>query len=130
MAMGYSTTLRNAQMDAKTTTVGAAGKFALYDGTRPATGGAATTKLAEFTPLGTPFAPGAAAGVLSPTIPAATVGLAAGTATWARLTTAAGTFVADYGVATSGSEVTVNTTTISIGVAVTITSWTETCGNP
>jgi len=129
MAMGYSTALRNAQMDAKTATVGNAGKLAIYDGTRPATGGAATTKLAEFT-TGTPFAPAAAAGVLSPTLPAATTGLAAGTATWARLTTSGGTFVADYGAATSGQEITLNTTTFSIGAAVSVTAWTETCGNP
>jgi hypothetical protein len=129
MTMGYSTALRNAQMDAKTTAVGAAGKFQLYDGTRPATGGAATVKLAEFT-TGTPFAPGAAAGVLSPTLPASTTGLAAGVATWGRLTTSAGTFVADYSVGTAATDVILNTTTVSIGAAVSITAWSETCGNP
>jgi hypothetical protein len=79
MAAGYATTLRNAQLDAITTAVGNAGKLRIYDGTRPATGGAATTLLAEFT-LGTPFAAAAAAGVLSPTLPANTTGAAAGTA--------------------------------------------------
>jgi len=130
MTMGYSTALRNAQMDAITSTVGNAGKLRIYDGTRPATGGAVTTLLAEFTPLGTPFAAGAAAGVLSPTLPAATTGVAAGTATWARLVTSANVFVADYSAGTSGTDVIMNTTTISIGVAVSVTSWTQTCGNP
>lgn len=125
MAAGYATTLRNAQLDEITAAVGNAGKLALYDGTRPATGGAATTKLAEWT-LGTPFAPGAAAGVLSPTIPAATTGLAAGTATWARITTSGGTFCIDLGV---GAEITLNTTTVSIGVSCSVTSWTITRGN-
>jgi hypothetical protein len=129
MTMGYSTALRNAQMDAKTTAVGAAGKFQLYDGTRPATGGTATNKLAEFT-LGSPFAPGSAAGVLSPTLPSATTGLLAGTATWGRLTTSGGTFVSDYSVGTTGTDVILNTTTVSIGAAVSITAWSETCGNP
>lgn len=189
--MGRATNLRNAQMDAITTFVGNAGKFQIYDGARPATGGAATTKLAEFT-TGSPFAPGSAAGVLSPTIPSATTGLAAGTATWARQTTSGGTFCTDYsagvvastsvtgsintptvtvgsaagisigmyasgtgiasgatvvdvtglvvtlskdntgavsGTGTFSPDVVLNTATISIGVAVSVTSWTESCGN-
>jgi len=125
MAAGYSTTLRNAQLDAITTAVGNAGKLALYDGVRPATGGAATTKLAEFT-LGTPFAAGAAAGVLSPTLPSDTTGIAAGTATWGRITTSAGTFVIDLGV---GTDITLNTTTVSVGVACSVTSFSITRGN-
>ena len=125
MAAGYSTALRNAQLDAITTAVGNAGKLALYDGTRPATGGAATTKLAEFT-LGSPFAPGAAAGVLSPTLPADTTGLAAGTATWGRITTSGGTFVIDLGV---GTDITLNTTTVSVGVTCSVTSFSITRGN-
>lgn len=125
MAAGYSTTLRNAQLDAITTAVGNAGKLALYDGVRPATGGSATTKLAEFT-LGTPFAAGAAAGVLSPTLPSDTTGLAAGTATWGRITTSAGTFVIDLGV---GTDITLNTTTVSVGVTCSVTSFSITRGN-
>jgi hypothetical protein len=126
---GYSTTLRNATIDAITTTVGNAGKLILYDGTRPATGGAATTALGTFT-CGTPFAAGAAAGVLSPTLPANTTGAAAGTATWARLTTSAGVFVADLSVGTAATEVIVNTTTISLGLTLSVTSWSVTAGNP
>lgn len=125
MAAGYSTTLRNAQLDAITTAVGNAGKLALYDGVRPATGGSATTKLAEFT-LGTPFAAGAAAGVLSPTLPSDTTGLAAGTATWGRITTSGGTFVIDLGV---GTDITLNTTTVSVGVTCSVTSFSITRGN-
>lgn len=125
MAAGYSTTLRNAQLDEITAAVGNAGKLAIYDGTRPATGGSATTKLAEFT-LGTPFAAGAAAGVLSPTLPSGTTGLAAGTATWGRITTSGGSFCIDLGV---GTDITLNTTTISVGVACSVTSFSITRGN-
>lgn len=128
MTTGYSTTLRNAQLDAITTAVGNAGKLAIYDGTRPATGGAATTKLAEFT-LGTPFAAGAAAGVLSPTLPVDTTGIAAGTATWFRITTSGGTFVIDGSVGTSGSDCNLNTTTISVGATLSVTSFSITRGN-
>lgn len=128
MSTGYSTALRNAQLDAITTAVGNAGLLRIYDGTRPATGGAATTKLAEFT-LGSPFAAGAAAGVLSPTLPSATTGLAAGTATWFRIVTSGGTQVIDGSVGTSGADCNLNTTTISVGVAVSVSSFTITRGN-
>jgi len=127
-APGYSTTLRNAKLDANTTAVGNAGLLRIYDGTRPATGGAATTKLAEFT-LGSPFAAGAAAGVLSPTLPSATTGLAAGTATWARIVTSGGTFVMDMDCGTSGTSVILNTTTVSVGLAMSVTAFTITGGN-
>lgn len=128
MSAGYSTTLRNAQLDAITTAVGNAGLLRIYDGTRPTTGGAATTKLAEFT-LGTPFAAAAAAGVLSPTLPSSTTGLAASTATWFRIVTSGGTFVIDGSVGTSGSDMNLNTTTISVGVTVSVTSFSITRGN-
>jgi hypothetical protein len=129
MTTGYVTTLRNAQLDAITTAVGNAGKLRIYDGTRPATGGAATTLLAEFT-LGTPFSGAAAAAVLSPTLPADTTGVAAGTATWFRITTSGGAAVIDGSAGTGGTDLILNTTTISIGVAVSVTGFTITRGNP
>jgi alkylated DNA nucleotide flippase Atl1 len=126
---GYSTTLRNARLDAITTAVGNAGKLQIYDGTQPATGGTATTKLAEFT-LGSPFAPAASAGVLSPTLPSSTTGLAASTATWFRVVTSGGAFVLDGTAGTSGKELILNTASVAVGVNVSITSWTITTGNP
>jgi len=129
MTTGYSTTLRNAQLDAITTAVGGAGKLQIYDGTRPATGGTATTKLAEFT-LGTPFSGAAAAAALAPTLPSNTTGIVGGTATWFRITTSGGTFVIDGSVGTSGADCNLNTTTISLGGTVSITGFTINRGNP
>lgn len=129
MTTGYSTTLRNAQLDQITTAVGNAGKLQIYDGTRPATGGAATTKLAEFT-LGSPFAAGAAAAVLSPTLPSNTTGLAAGTATWFRITTSGGTFVIDGSAGTAATDLILNSASISIGLTCSVTAFTITRGNP
>lgn len=125
---GYSITLRNAQLNAITTAVGNAGLCAIYDGARPATGGAATTKLAEFT-LGTPFAPGAAAAVLSPTLPSSTTGLAAGTATWFRITTSGGTQVIDGSAGTSGTDMILDTAAIGVGQTVNMTAFTISRGN-
>ena len=129
MAAGYNVLLRNAQLDAITTFAGNAAKLRIYDGTQPATGGAATTLLAEFT-LGSPFAAGAAAGVLSPTLPSNVVGLAASTATWFRVVKADGTTqVIDGSAGTGAEQLVLNSATISIGVAVSVTSWTITRGN-
>lgn len=125
MSAGYSMTLRNAQLDAITTAVGNAGFLRIYDGTQPATGGAATTLLAEFT-LGTPYAPPAAAAVLSPTLPADTTGVTNGTATWFRVATSGGTQVAD---GTVGVEMILSSTSITSGGAVSVTSWTIARGN-
>lgn len=126
---GYSTTLRNAKLDANATAIGNAGKLALYDGTRPATGGTATNKLSEHT-LGTPFAPAASGGVQSPTLPANVNALLTGTATWGRVTTSGGGFVMDVSVGTSGTEVIINSASLTAGVAVAVTAWTITAGNP
>lgn len=129
MTVGYSTALRNAKLDAITTAIGNAGLLRIYDGTRPATGGTATTLLAELT-LGSPFAAGAASGVLTAnSITADSSANATGTATWARIVTSGGTFVMDLGVGTSGQEVTVPTTSIVAGATVSCTSLVITAGN-
>ena len=128
MALGYSTTLRNAQLDAVTTAVGNAGKLQIYDGTRPATGGTATNKLAEFV-LGTPFAAAASGGSLSPTLPSNVTALLTGTATWYRITTSGGAFVMDGSAGTSGTDLILNSASISSGATVSITAHTIGAGN-
>lgn len=121
---GYATALRNAQLDAITTFAGAGAKLRIYGGVQPATGGAVTTQLVNDFVLGTPFAPAAASGTLSPTLPANVTGSAAGTATWFRLFKADGTTqVIDGTVGTTGTDLVLNTTTISVGVAVSVTSF-------
>lgn len=125
MALAFSTALRNARADAITSQAGSACKLAIYDGTRPASGDAATTKLAEFT-FSDNLAAAAANGVLTLNVPPNATGLAAGTATWARITTSGGTFVVDLSV---GSDITLNTTTVSVGLTVQFTSGTITEGN-
>jgi hypothetical protein len=128
---GYSTSLRNARADAITAAVAAGGKLRIYSGTQPATGGAVTTQIVNDFTLGSPFAPAAAGGVLSPTLPSASTGSATGTATWFRVFKADGTTpVIDGTVGTSGADMNLNTTSISAGLAVSITSWSVTGSNP
>ena len=126
---GYSTTLRNGKLNEITTAAGNAAILTIYSGTRPATGGTATTVLVAFT-MGTPFAAAASGGVLTINLPSATAASNTGTATWARLTQSGGTFVADFSVGVSASEINLNSTSLTATVNVTITSATITDGNP
>ena len=134
-ATTFSTTLRTARADAIGTAIdagGAAGLLRIYDGTRPAGGGAATTLLAELT-LAYPCSAGAAAGVLTMSaITADSSANATGTASWARIVTSAGTYVIDCDVTvTAGAgPCKLDSLSITIGNTVTCTSFTITEGNP
>ena len=131
MALGYVARLRNAKQDAITTDAGTGAIIRIYNGARPATGGAATTVLAELT-CGTPFAAAAASGVL--TLGAITQDSSAnatGTASWFRIFRSDGTtIVMDGDVGTSGSDLNLTTTSIVAGQPVSITSFVITEGNP
>jgi len=131
MAIAYeAATLRDAMMDAITTHAGNAALLRIYDGSRPATGGAATTLLAELT-CGTPFAAAAVNGVL--TLGAITQDSSAnatGTATWFRIVKSDGTtHVLDGNVGTSGSDLNLTTTSITATQPVSVTSFVITEGN-
>lgn len=131
MAIAYATNLRNARMDAITTFTGGSALLRIYDGTRPATGGTATTLLAELTCNAT-FAPAASGGVL--TLNAITQDSSAnatGTATWFRIVKSDGTtHVLDGNVGTSGSDLNLTTTSIVATQPVSVTSFVLTEGNP
>ena len=125
---GYSTTLRNNRMDQVTNQATSSALVSIYAGTRPATGGASTVVLAQFT-MSSTFAPPATSGILLPNLPVATTGVFASTATWARLTTSSGVFVGDFSCSTAAAEFVLNTNIITVGVAVTMTSARITEGN-
>jgi hypothetical protein len=132
MALGYNVTCRNNQLDEISALIDAgagAGLLRIYDGTRPATCGTATTLGAELT-CSDPCAAAAASGVL--TFSAITADASANasiTATWHRFVDSTGTCVIDGNVGTAGSDMNLNTTTITVGVQVSCTSYTITGGN-
>lgn len=133
MALAFATTLRNAMLNqiqaALDAGVGAA-LIRIYDGVRPATGGAATVLLAELT-CTDPVAPVADSGVLTfSSITQDSSANATGTATWFRMVDSAGTFVMDGSVAVSGSDLNLTTTSIVATQPVSISSATITAGNP
>lgn len=130
MAISYDVNVRNAMLNAITTRAGANALLRIYDGTRPATGGTATTLLAELTCNAT-FAPAASAGVL--TLNAITQDSSAnatGTATWFRIVASDGTtIVLDGNVGTSGSDLNLTTTSIVATQPVSVSSFVITEGN-
>lgn len=123
MALGMNVLLRNARLNAIKTFAGNSGKLRIYNGTRPATGGTATTLLAELTCNAT-LAADADGGTL--TLNAITDDSTAdadGTATWARWMKSDGTtHVMDMSVGTSGADINLNTVAIVAGATVSITS--------
>ena len=134
MALGYNATLRNNQLDQVTARHdGGAGASLLriYDGSRPATGGAATTLLAELT-FSDPSYGAAAAGVLTASaITADASANATGTASWFRVVQSDGsTHVMDGNVGSAGSDLNLNSVSITVGGSVSVTSWVITAGNP
>lgn len=130
MALGMAAGLRNARLDAITTFAGASALLRIYDGTRPATGGTATTLLAELTCNAT-FAPSASGGTLTlNSITADSSANATGTATWFRIVKSDGTtHVLDGTVGTSGADINLNTVSIVSGASVSVTSAVFTEGN-
>lgn len=132
MALGYSSTARNNRLAAVRDLIdggAGAGLLRIYDGSRPATCGAATTLLAELT-CSDPCAGAPAAGVLTlSAITADASANASGTATWHRFVDSTGTCVVDGNCGTSGSDMNLNVTTVTAGVQFSVTSYVITGGN-
>lgn len=125
-------TLSNAARDAAILAVtnridngAAAGTIKIYSGSKPAgpdTAISSQTLLATFTLSDPAFTTGATGVRTLAGTPKSTTGLAAGTATWFRAADSNGVAEIDGTVGTSGSDLNLNTTTISVGLAIDITS--------
>ena len=134
MATALNVTLRNAHLNNIRDAIDAGagpGLVNIYAGSRPASGGTATTLLGTCT-FSAVSAPDAVGGVL--TFSAITEDSSAddsGTATWARLQDSTGEWVADMAVgeAGSGAGLILNTTSIVAGGPIRIDSGTLTAGN-
>jgi hypothetical protein len=131
MTIAFASAIRNNMLTQIVNAIDAGagpGLVRIYDGARPATGGAATTLLAELTmsdPSGA-----VAAGVL--TLNAITDDSAAnatGTATWFRIVDSTGAFVIDGDAGLAGSDLNMDDVTLTAGQVVKITSFTITAPN-
>jgi hypothetical protein len=134
MALQYSVTVRNAQLDAVETTVGTAPLLRIYSGSAPANCAAAAsgTLLAEAT-LPSDWMEAASSGskALSGTWQDASAN-ATGTAGHWRLYDSGGTTCHAQGTVTvtgGGGDMTLDNTSIASAQSVTITSFTITAGN-
>jgi hypothetical protein len=129
MTIAYAETLRHTQLDAITTRAGNAALLRIYSGTRPATGGATTTLLAELT-CGSPFAGAASGGDLTANSIASDEDAAAtGTATWFRIVASDETHVMDGDVGEGSGDLQLDSTSIVAGGEVAVTSFVITGGN-
>ena len=133
MALGFDVTLRNNMLDEITARAGASALLRIYDGTRPATGGAVTNLLAQLTCNAT-FAAAASSGVLTMnSIASDTSAAATGTATWFRIVQSDGSTHAMDGdvstVAAGTGDMQLDDTAIVLGGTVAISSGTFTAGN-
>lgn len=130
MATKLSTATANDMADALDAYMGNAGKIIIYSGTEPATANTAlsgNTVLATFTG-GSPVFGAASGGIITLSgTPLTVAASATGTATFFRAFKTDGTTVVFQGtVGTSGQQLNLNTTSITSGVNVTITSGTVT----
>ena len=130
MAISFIETLRNNQLDEVTALIDAGagvGKLKIYDGTRPATGGAVTTQtlLAEPTFSATSFPAASGGSMTANAITSDSSANATGTATWFRCTDSNDNAVIDGDIA----DLNLNTNNITAGLEVAITSAIITAGN-
>ncbi|MCG8642736.1 MAG: hypothetical protein MI862_23620 [Desulfobacterales bacterium] len=135
MTLGVKVDLRNGYLNSIRDAIDAgpgAGKIKIYSGTRPATGGAITSQVLLGTVLcSDPCSPNAASGVLTfSSFTDDDSADAGGTASWARITDSTDSFVIDASVGTSGADINLNSTNITAGGIIRITSGTLTAGNP
>lgn len=134
MTLRYNSALRTAQATAIATEAGSGAQIKLYTGTQPASVAAAVTG----TLLGTLVVAGtfgtAATGVLTfNTVTSDTSADNPGTAGWFRVMKSDGTTGVLDGAITAtggGGDMTLNTTTVTAGGTIAISSGTITVGNP
>lgn len=128
MAVRLAVSLANTLADAVDTALGNAGTIKIYTGTQPATADTAAsgTLLATFT-LGSPGFGAASSGTITLAgVPLTVAASNTGTAGWFRIATSGASTILDGSVGTSGNQINLNTTSITSGVNVTITSGTIT----
>lgn len=130
----YSIALQQARMADLVSTIGNAGLLKIYDGTQPAspdTAVGAQVLLSTHT-CGSPFGPASSSAhpsvLTANAIGSATAGNTS-TATWFRITTSGGTAHVDGSVGTSSADLILNSTSITSGQTVSITSLTVTSFN-
>lgn len=131
MAVQYGIAMNNARLDAWETALGNGPQLRFYSGSKPADCAAAPTGtlLATLT-LPSDFMSNASGGVKSKLGTWSGTGAAVGVAGYYRLYDATGSVCHEQGtVGTSGADFILDNTSITIGQAISITSFTKTAAN-
>ena len=134
MAIQFSTALRNNRADQITSTIGSAALLKIYDGTIPTNCAAALSGNNELVSetCGSPLAGSAASGVLTLNSITTAAATATGTATFFRIMNSSNTTCHMQGTVTAtggGGDMTLNTTYLTSGGNVTVTSFAITEAN-
>ena len=124
MTIRFNTAMRDAMVTALTGAIG--GSLSIYTGSQPAAANDAATgtKLVEITINGF-NAPSTGSATLDTSTPNTGTAVATGTAGWGRIVGGAGERI-DGTVGTSGTDFTINSTSITNGATVTLTAMTVT----
>ena len=125
MTIRFNTAMRDAMVTALTNAIGGY-TLSIYTGSQPATANDAATgtKLVDITINGF-NAPASGSATLDTSTPNTGVAVATGTAGWGRIVGGAGERI-DGTVGTSGTDFTINSTSITNGATVTLTAMTVT----
>ena len=125
MTIRFNTAMRDAMVTALTGAIGGC-TLSIYTGSQPATANDAATgtKLVDITINGF-NAPASGSATLDTSTPNTGVAVATGTAGWGRIVGGAGERI-DGTVGTSGTDFTINSTSITNGATVTLTAMTVT----
>jgi hypothetical protein len=134
MAISYDDTLRDLRLEVLSTAAGADAYIRIYDGTRPANGGATTTLLAELRGNAGGMFGAASGGVMTAAaITSDASANASGTATWFRVLASDGsTIVMDGSISTVAAgtgDLQLDSTTITATQTVAIDTFVITEGN-
>ena len=125
MTIRFNTAMRDAMVTALTNAIGGY-TLSIYTGSQPATANDAATgtKLVDIMINGF-NAPASGSATLNTTTPNTGTAVATGTAGWGRIVGSAGERI-DGTVGTSGTDFTINSTSITNGATVTLTAMTVT----
>ena len=126
MTIRFNTDMRNAMVTALTNAIGSYNTLSIYTGSQPATANDAATgtKLVDIMINGF-NAPVSGSATLNTSTPNTGTAVATGTAGWGRIVGGAGERI-DGTVGTSGTDFTINSTSITNGATVTLTAMTVT----
>ena len=126
MTIRFNTAMRDAMVTAITGAIGGYKTLSIYTGSQPTTANddATGTKLVDITINGF-NAPATGSATLDTSTPNTGTAVATGTAGWGRIVGGAGERI-DGTVGTSGTDFTINSTSITNGATVTLTAMTVT----